>query len=288
MLKILVTGKGGQLARCIENIAPNYPELNFVFKSFLELDITDLESVESVFTNSKPFDYCINCAAYTAVDKAETEIQEAYNVNVLGSKNLTEACLKHNVTLIHISTDFVFDGHASKPYTEQSITNPLGVYGETKLEGENVIAETLQNYFILRTSWLYSEFGNNFLKTMLRLSRERDEISVVVDQIGSPTYAKDLAGVVLQLIASRNTSYGIYNYSNEGIASWYDFANKIFKLSNSRIKLNKIETKDYPTPAARPKYSVLDTSKIEKLLKLEIPNWKASLAIAFLNLEYKD
>tara|TARA_R100001369_G_scaffold21694_1_gene39368 strand:- start:132 stop:998 length:867 start_codon:yes stop_codon:yes gene_type:complete len=288
MITVLVTGKGGQLAQCFENIAPKYLDLNLIFKSSSELDITNSDNLSSVFNSSDQFDYCINCAAYTAVDKAETETKEAFNVNVLGSKNLAEACRKHDIILVHISTDFVFDGNALQPYAEDSLTNPLGVYGNTKLKGENAIVETLENYFILRTSWLYSEFGNNFLKTMLRLSLERDEISVVADQVGSPTYAKDLAGVVLQLIESRNTSYGIYNYSNEGVASWYDFANKIFKLCNSRIKLNKIDTKDYPTPAARPKYSVLDTSKIEKLLKLEIPHWKVSLAMAFLNLENKD
>lgn len=288
MITVLVTGKGGQLAKCFENIAPKYLDLNLIFKSSSELDITNSDNLNSVFNSSKQFDYCINCAAYTAVDKAETETKEAFNVNVLGSKNLAEACGKHDITLVHISTDFVFDGSALKPYAEDSLTNPLGVYGNTKLKGENAIAETLENYFILRTSWLYSEFGDNFLKTMLRLSRERDEISVVSDQIGSPTYAKDLAEVILKLIESRTMSYGIYNYSNEGVVSWYDFASEILRLSNSSIKINKIETIDYPTPAARPKYSVLDTSKIEKLLKLEIPHWKASLAMAFLNLENKD
>ena len=288
MLTVLVTGKGGQLAQCIENIAPKYQDLNFIFKSSSELDITNYDNINSVFNSIEPFDYCINCAAYTAVDKAETETQVAYDVNVLGSKNLAEVCLKYNVTLVHISTDFVFDGDASQPYTEDSITNPLGVYGDTKLKGENAIVETLENFFILRTSWLYSEFGNNFLKTMLRLARERDEIAVVGDQIGAPTYAKDLAKVVLHLIESRNMSYGIYNYSNEGVVSWYGFANEIFKLCNSNIKLHKIETKDYPTLALRPKYSVLSTSKIENALGIEIPNWKASLAKAFSNLENED
>lgn len=285
MTTVLVTGKGGQLAACIKIIAPKHSNISFIFKSSSELDISNADNINLVFSSIDPFDYCINCAAYTAVDKAETETQDAYDVNVLGAKNLAEACLKKNVTLIHISTDFVFDGNATQPYTEDSTTNPLGVYGHTKLKGENTIVETLEKFFILRTSWLYSEFGNNFLKTMLRLSSERDEINVVADQIGSPTYAKDLAKVVLKLIESKNTNYGIYNYSNDGMVSWYDFANAIFELSNSDIKLNKIETKDYPTPALRPKYSVLDTSKIEKLLKIVIPNWKVSLAIALSNLE---
>jgi dTDP-4-dehydrorhamnose reductase len=285
MLTVLVTGKGGQLAKCIENIAPKYPDLNFIFKSSSELDITNSDHINSVFNSEESYDYCINCAAYTAVDKAETETQDAYDVNVLGSKNLAEACLQYNVTLVHISTDFVFDGNATQRYTEDSITNPLGVYGDTKLKGENAIVETLNDYFIFRTSWLYSEYGSNFLKTMLKFGVERDEISVVSDQIGSPTYAKDLAEVILKIIESRHTGYGIYNYSNEGVVSWYDFANEIFKLSKSSIKLNKIETKDYPTPATRPKYSVLNKDKITNALNITIPNWKDSLnkALTILN-----
>lgn len=284
MLTILVTGKGGQLAQCIEKIASQYPNLNFIFKSSSELDITNYDNINSVFDSTESFDYCINCAAYTAVDKAESDAQKAYNVNVLGSKNLAEACLKHKVTLMHVSTDFVFDGYAEEPYTEEDLTEPLGIYGTTKLKGENAIIETLENYFILRTSWLYSEFGNNFLKTMLRLDLERDEIGVVGDQIGSPTYAKDLAKVIIMFIKSENKSYGIYHYSNEGIISWYDFASEIFRQTNSDIKLNKIETKDYPTPALRPKYSVLHTGKITRTLGFTNSNWKESLKEAIKNL----
>lgn len=285
MISVLVTGKDSQLAQCIESLAPNYSDLKFIFKTSTELDITDRLQVNTVFKSSEQFNYCINCAAYTAVDKAESEKEKAYSINVEGVKNLVEACRDNKVTLIHISTDFLFNGTASKPYSEDSITNPLNIYGKTKLEGEQAIEQVLINYFIIRTSWLYSEYSHNFLKTMLRLSRERTEIGVVGDQIGNPTYAKDLAETVLQLIVSRTTSYGIYNYSNEGVVSWYDFAKEIFRLSGSNIKLNKIETKDYPTPAIRPKYSVLNTEKIEQLLGLEIPNWKVSLARAFTNLE---
>lgn len=285
MLKVIVTAQNGQLGQCLQNIAPKYPHIKFVFKSSSELDITNPSQINSIFDSSDQFDYCINCAAYTAVDKAETKIKAATDVNVLGVKYLAEACQKHKVTLIHVSTDFVFDGNALQPYTEDSVTNPLGIYGKTKLEGENVITETLSNYFIIRTSWLYSEFGNNFLKTMLRLGHERYEISVVNDQIGSPTYAKDLAEVILVIIESRQTSYGIYNYSNEGEVSWYDFASEIFKLSKSSIKLNKIETKEYPTPATRPKYSVLNKSKITNAFNLAVPDWKNSLAEAIINLK---
>jgi dTDP-4-dehydrorhamnose reductase len=284
MITVRVTGKDGQLAQCIKSIAPEYPDLNFVFKSSSELDITNYNHIDSVFKSSEPFDYCINCAAYTAVDKAEAETQRAYDVNVLGSKNIAEACRNYNITLIHISTDFVFDGDTSQPYTEASATNPLGVYGDTKLKGEQAIAKELTKYFIIRTSWLYSEYGNNFLKTMLRLASERDEISVVSDQIGSPTYAKDLAEAILKLIEIKNKSYGLYHYSNEGSISWYGFAKEIFRITNNDIRLNTIETKDYPTPATRPKYSILNTSKIRNTLNIHIPNWKDGLTRALSHL----
>jgi dTDP-4-dehydrorhamnose reductase len=288
MTSVLVTGKDSQLAQCIQSLAPKFSNLKFVFKTSTELDITNQLQVNSIFKSSDQFDYCINCAAYTAVDKAENEIEKAFSINVDGVKNIAEACRNNKVTLIHVSTDFLFDGTSLKPYSEDCVTNPLGIYGKTKLKGEQEIERVLANYFIIRTSWLYSEYGNNFLKTMLRLSKERNEISIVDDQIGSPTYAKDLAEVILNLVNTKKISFGIYNYSNSGVVSWYDFANEIFKLSKSRTKLNSINTKDYPTTAERPKYSVLETSKIAKLLGLDIPNWKASLARAFINLEKKD
>ncbi|GGW57127.1 dTDP-4-dehydrorhamnose reductase [Winogradskyella epiphytica] len=277
MITILVTGKDSQLAQCIQSVAANFPNFNFIYKSSRELDITNVVQVTEVFKSLGQIDFCINCAAYTAVDRAESEVEKAYKINVEGVKNIAQACFENQVTLIHISTDFLFDGTSLNPYTEESETNPLNVYGETKLKGELVIQELLSNYFIIRTSWLYSEFGNNFLKTMLRLAKENDEISVVNDQLGSPTYAKDLAEVILKLIGAKNVSYGIYNYSNSGVASWYDFASEIFRLSNSKIKLKRINTNQYPTPAIRPKYSVLDTTKIEESLRIEIPYWKESL-----------
>ncbi|WP_179353356.1 dTDP-4-dehydrorhamnose reductase [Winogradskyella vidalii] len=285
MINVLVTAKDGQLGQCFQDIALNYPEINFFFKSSSELDITNKATVDSVFNSEVPFDYCINAAAYTAVDKAEDNIELADQVNHIGAQNLALACKKHQVILIHISTDFVFDGKSSKAYLESDITNPLGVYGKTKLKGEQAISKTLEQHFIIRTSWLYSEFGNNFLKTMLRLASERNEIGVVGDQIGSPTYAKDLAEAVLQIIEAKSSAYGIYHYSNDGEISWYDFAKEIFRLSGSSIKLNKIETTDYPTPAERPQFSVLNTTKISPLLAIKIPNWKASLAMAYSKLE---
>ncbi|QXP80594.1 MULTISPECIES: dTDP-4-dehydrorhamnose reductase [Winogradskyella] len=276
MINVLITAKDGQLGQCFQSLVSKHPNLQFIFKSSSELDVTNKANIEDVFGASS-FDYCINCAAYTAVDKAEEAVELADKVNHLGAQNLAEACKKFNTTLIHISTDFVFDGKSTVPYLEDDITNPLGVYGKTKLAGEQTISKLLPQHFIIRTSWLYSEYGNNFLKTMLRLANERDEISVVGDQIGSPTYAKDLAEAVLQIIELRNTNYGIYHYSNEGEISWYDFAKEIFNVSNSDIKLNKISTLDYPTPADRPKYSVLNTSKLVNNLHVSIPNWKFSL-----------
>lgn len=284
MITVLVTGGGSQLAQCIQALAPQYSGLKFIFKTSSELDIANNAQIATVFSSSEAFDYCINCAAYTAVDKAESETEKAFEVNAEGVKHIAQACNRHQVTLIHISTDFLFDGKTSQSYSEVSLTNPLNVYGKTKLEGEQAIEQCLENYFILRTSWLYSEYGHNFLKTMLRLSKERNELSVVGDQIGSPTYAKDLAEVILRLIKSRNNSYGIYNYSNEGEVSWYDFAKEIFRLNGSSITLNKIETKDCPTPATRPKFSIMNTDKISRLLSIKIPNWKVSLEKAYSNL----
>ncbi|MBU2926779.1 dTDP-4-dehydrorhamnose reductase [Winogradskyella psychrotolerans] len=283
MIQVLVTAKDGQLAQCIQSLTTQYHNFQFVFKSSSDLDITNKTNIEEVL-GAQSFDYCINCAAYTAVDKAEEEIELADRVNHLGAKLLAESCHSFNVTLIHISTDFVFDGKSSKAYLESDNTNPLGVYGITKLKGEQAISKALERHFIIRTSWLYSEFGNNFLKTMLRLANQRDDIGVVGDQIGSPTYARDLADVILKLMESKTTNYGVYHYSNEGEVSWYDFAKEIFEVCNSSIKLNKIETKDYPTPAVRPKYSIMNTQKISQLLDLKIPNWKLSLAQAITNL----
>ena len=249
-----------------------------------ELDITDENAIEQIF-NTNSFEYCINCAAYTAVDKAEDNKNLAEAVNSEGALNLAAACLKKNVTLIHISTDFVFDGCKNSPYTEEDVTKPLSIYGKTKLSGEQNIQETLDKYFIFRTSWLYSEYGNNFMKTMLRLGKERTTLNVVADQIGTPTYAKDVAEVILKLIIEDKQCYGIYNYSNEGEISWYDFAKEIFIISETPVILNKINTADYPTAATRPQYSVLSKEKIVKKLDINLPNWKQSLKMALNNLK---
>ncbi|AUS05206.1 dTDP-4-dehydrorhamnose reductase [Pseudotamlana carrageenivorans] len=276
-MNILVTGSNGQLASCIKDLEDRYKELNFIYTDSTSLDICDLEQLKSFFQDNYCLDYCINCAAYTAVDKAETEIEKAFKVNAEGAKNLALVCQENQVVLLHVSTDFVFDGQKTTPYTEDDTPNPISVYGASKLQGEVEIQKLLKEHFIIRTSWLYSKHGNNFMKTMLRLAETRDEISVVSDQKGTPTYAGDLAGVLLEIISSKSSAFGLYHYSNEGEVSWYDFAKAIFEYSNLDIRLNAIPTKSYPTPAKRPEYSALEKRKLIRLLNLEVPNWKDSL-----------
>ncbi|WP_395046613.1 dTDP-4-dehydrorhamnose reductase [Flavobacterium sp.] len=273
---ILVTGASGQLGQAIQYIASNYADCEFIFASSQDLDITNQERVNHFFDTNK-IDFCINAAAYTAVDKAESETEKAEAINVSGPKNLAIACKNKKVKLIHISTDFVFDGSSSKPYLETDATNPLSVYGKTKLDGEQEIIDNIHEYFIIRTSWVYSQFGNNFMKTMLRLASERDSLSIVSDQIGSPTNAVDLAKALLSIVQSNSSKYGIYNFSNEGMASWYDFATEIFRINNVVIDVNPIPTEAFPTPAKRPKYSLLDKSKIKNTFGIEIKTWQESL-----------
>jgi dTDP-4-dehydrorhamnose reductase len=277
---VLVTGAGGQLGQALQSIAEKYPEITFVFCDSKTLGITKLELIEQVFYQFQP-DFCINAAAYTAVDKAESEPEIAHLINVVGAKNIAEVCKKHDTVLLHISTDFVFDGTKNSPYTEEDETQPMSVYGQTKLDGEKAIQEIWHKYFIIRTSWVYSQFGNNFMKTMLRLASERDKISVVSDQIGTPTNAVDLAEVLLKMVTEHlklNTeNYGVYNFSNEGQCSWYDFAKKIFEFNNLNINLEPTPTTSFPTPAQRPVYSVLDKSKIKNIFGVEINHWEASI-----------
>ncbi|OBQ54928.1 dTDP-4-dehydrorhamnose reductase [Tamlana sp. s12] len=276
-MNVLVTGSNGQLASCIKDLEDQYKELNFIYTDSTSLDICNLEQLKLFFKDNHILDYCINCAAYTAVDKAETEAEKAFQVNAEGAKNLALVCNENQVVLLHVSTDFVFDGNKTTPYTEVDTPNPISVYGASKLQGEVEIQKLTKECFIIRTSWLYSEHGNNFMKTMLRLAETRDEISVVSDQIGTPTYAGDLAEVLLHIINSKSTAFGLYHYSNEGEVSWFDFAKAIFNISNLDIKLNAITTTSYPTPAKRPEYSVLEKRKLISLFNLEIPNWKDSL-----------
>ena len=279
---VLVTGANGQLGQAIQFVAGNYPNINFVFCSSSDLDITNKENCDSLFNKEKP-DFCINAAAYTAVDKAESEPEQAYLINCIGAKNLAETCKEFNAKLIHISTDFVFDGSKNSPYNEADLPNPKGVYGQTKLEGEIAIQEVFDAYFIIRTSWVYSQFGNNFMKTMLRLASERTSLSIVNDQIGTPTNAVDLAECLVTIITEHsklNTEhYGIYKFSNEGQCSWFDFAKKIFEINQVKIDVIPIPTTQFPTPAERPKYSVLDKTKIKSTFGIEIKPWEQSIEI---------
>ncbi len=284
MNKILVTGGNGQLARCIKDVANPLTDYEFIFADSSTLDITNKSQITSFF-DEHSIDYCVNCAAYTAVDKSEEESDWAYKVNANGALNLAKVCQENSTILIHISTDFVFDGERFCSYEERDATNPINIYGASKLKGEENIQQNLDNYFIIRTSWLYSEYGANFLKTMLRLGNERGELKVVSDQLGSPTYAKDLAKIILKLIESKSKEYGVYHYSNQGKTSWCGFAQAIFEEANINIKLNPIKTEAYPTLAKRPKFSVLSTTKITELLQIDIPYWKDSLKVAFRNLE---
>jgi dTDP-4-dehydrorhamnose reductase len=277
---VLVTGANGQLGQSIKSIANKYPTIQFIYTDFYEMDITNIESCTNAFLKYQP-QFCINTAAYTAVDKAESETEKAHLINGLGSENLAKVCKENDTILLHISTDFIFDGTSKKPYLESDFPNPQSVYGQTKLEGEIAIQNTWEKHFIIRTSWVYSQFGANFMKTMLRLASERDSLSVVSDQIGTPTNAVDLAEVLLTIVKSPIThhpsSFGIYNFSNEGVCSWYDFAAAIFHQKEIKIDLTPIPTSAYPTPAKRPAYSVLDKTKIKNTFNIEVNEWKTSL-----------
>lgn len=275
--KILVTGKDGQLGSELQDIAKSYPQFNFVFTDRSVLDITDSIAADDYFSKVLP-QFCINAAAYTAVDKAENERDLAMKVNADAVGNLAKACKKYNATFIHISTDYVFDGTASSPYPEDHKTNPVNFYGLTKLKGEEAAIFENPTSIIIRTSWVYSKYGNNFVKTMLRLMSERPSINVVNDQFGSPTNAADLAEAILQMIQIfKKENAGIYHYSNSGEISWFEFAQAIKKYSGSSCDVLPIPTSAYPTPAKRPSYSVFLKTKIASTFGIEIKDWKTSL-----------
>lgn len=284
MPNILITGSKGQLGSELQALvnssvtSSHNPLYTFYFTDKTELDISDPNAIED-FCSQNNIEIIINCAAYTAVDKAEEDEVNADVINHLAVKYLAETAKERGIKLIHISTDYVFDGKNYKPYNEDDATNPQSVYGKTKLLGEEVIKTVNpKGAMIIRTSWVYSTFGNNFVKTMLKLGKERDEIAVIFDQIGTPTYARDLAKAILQIIPKiENNKVEIYNYSNEGVCSWYDFAKAIFEISNIDCKINPIETKEYPTPAKRPHYTLLNKSKIKQTYDLAIPYWKEAL-----------
>ena len=276
MKKILVTGANGQLGQCLQKISSQFEEFEFIFTDSETLDITIKEEVNDFFWQNAP-DFCINAAAYTAVDLAETDIEKAFLVNADGAENLAEACAENNAQFIHVSTDYVFDGENNLAYTEEDFTNPLGVYGASKLAGDELALEVNPCSVILRTSWVYSEFGKNFVKTMLNLFATKEELSIVADQFGQPTNANDLAEAIMKIIKSEKITPGIFNFSNLGRISWFDFAEKIAELSEAKIKLNAIETSQYPTPAKRPKNSVLDLDKISKTYAVPLKPWEESL-----------
>ena len=275
---MLITGSEGQLGQSIRKFQFDFPEFIFIFTDVNELDITDENAVTFFFNNWKP-DICINAAAYTSVDKAESEKEICTKINQDGPKNLALSCEKYHCKLIHISTDYVYDCCDSDILNENSPTKPKSHYANSKLAGEQEIKKILAQYIIVRTSWLYSEYGNNFVKTIIKLAGEHKKLKIVNDQIGSPTYAGDLALAILKIAGQSNLNYGIFNYSNEGFISWYDFAKEIIRLKKLKCEIVPISTKEYPTPAARPKNSRLSKKKIEHDFSITIPRWEKSLEL---------
>jgi len=275
MASILIIGAAGQLGQCLKAVAEKRG-IALILPSEQDADILKPELLATLFEKERP-KYVINCAAYTAVDKAEDERDLAKAINETGAANLAKACKDNGAILIHVSTDFVFAGDTVKLLKEDDFAEPINVYGQTKLDGELAISTILKEFYILRTSWLYSEYANNFVKTMLKLGNERDDLGIIADQVGSPTYAIDLASAIFDIILSRKTDYGIYHYSNEGVISWYDFATAIFQISNTTVKVNPIPSSAYPTKARRPSFSVMDKSKIKSTFNLAIPYWRDSL-----------
>lgn len=284
MKKIFVTGSNGQLGSEIKKTAAQYPDFEFIFTDIEELDITKDDDVRHFFHENGPFDYIVNCAAYTQVDKAETEIEKAFMVNEKAVKNLVLMAAATNTKMIHISTDYVFDGNKNTPYTENDDVNPVSVYGRSKLGGEKALIHSSVKHIIIRTSWLYSAYGHNFVKTITRLSAEKSELKVVFDQAGSPTYAADLARVILRIIGISDNQpekfvQGIYHYANQGVCSWYDLAVEIVTATGHKCKVIPIGSSEYPSPVKRPSYSVFNTHKIKTTFDIEIPHWRQSLKI---------
>lgn len=274
--KILITGANGQVGSELKKISSAYPQYSFTFLTREDLPLEDPTVIKNYFETNQ-FDFLVNCAGYTAVDKAESEKELAFRINATAVGELSAICWKNNIKFIHISTDYVFDGNANVPYKEDSVTNPQTVYGASKLEGERLVFAENSDAIVIRTSWVYSSFGTNFVKTMLRLFEEKEEINVVNDQFGAPTYAADLATLIMNLIASVQWYEGIFHFSNEGAISWFDFASAIKRLSGATCKINPIPTAAYPTPAKRPAYSVLNKSKIQQHYGFQFRYWEESL-----------
>ncbi|MEM7085935.1 MAG: dTDP-4-dehydrorhamnose reductase [Bacteroidota bacterium] len=276
MKKILVTGASGQLGRCLKDASLNYPAFNFHFADRSELDVAKRDSVKEFFANQS-FDYCINTAAYTNVEKAESEEDAAFSTNAIGAKNLAEACADSNTLLVHISTDYVFDGEKRTPYLESDPTNPINSYGASKLKGEEYIQEVCDKHLIIRTSWLYSQYGHNFLNSMLRFAEEGRDLSITTEQVGVPTNANDLAVALLEIASTENELYGLYHFSNKGSGTWYDFAEAIFTFSEQIKNVKLAKTEQYRTFAARPAYSILNTDKLSNNFGVRMIDWKDSL-----------
>lgn len=283
MIKVLVTGSNGQLGSELRELSIDNKDFQFLFTNRKQLDISSPEDIDRVISEFNP-DFLINAAAYTAVDKAETDIEAAQLVNATAVKNLAKACSEHQVWLLHISSDYVYHLVTDHPLREDYITKPKGIYAKTKLDGENLLKDSNADYTIMRTSWVYSYYGHNFVKTMLRLGKSKEELTIVADQIGSPTYAKDIADSLLKMIKviQRSTEKqkfkGIFNYSNDGTTHWADFAKKIFEIENIMCEVKETTTEEYGAPAPRPKWSVLDTNRINQTFGIEIIEWETSLS----------
>jgi len=286
-MNILVTGANGQVGQSLQLLAKEYSDWTFFFTDQLELDICKEQAVQDFFAEHD-LDYCINAAAYTAVDQAEEAEAQAHLVNATAVRYLAKACQEQDCRLVHLSTDYVYHNNQNTPFKESDPTHPQGVYAATKLAGDKEALAQNKETIVIRTSWVYAPFGKNFLKTMLRLGQERAALSVIFDQIGSPTYALDLAKAMLLIIEQKPTSFhGVYHYSNEGVCSWYDFAKAIFDLAAIDCHVTPIETKDYPTPAKRPPFSLLNKAKIKQDFELTIPYWRDSVAACLEALEQK-
>ena len=276
MINLLVTGSSGQLGQCLKQLLLSATDISCYFAAREDLDITNSDELQRFFSDHN-FDYCINTAAYTNVEKAESEQKEAFLINAEGAYSLAKACKKHNVVLLHISTDYVFDGMAKTPYQEQDPTNPLNVYGASKLKGEQHIGDTWNKHFIIRTSWLYSQYGHNFLNSMLQFAKQKKALTITTQQKGTPTNANDLAQVLVTIIKTGNARYGVYHFSNQGEATWYDFAEAIFKATGEIDTVNLAKTEHYATFAKRPAYSVLNCNKLKDTLGITYRNWEDSL-----------
>lgn len=285
MINILVTGSNGQLGNELRKLQSASPDYNFVFTDIAELDITNPVAIEALM-KTENIAVIINCAAYTAVDKAETDSATAYRINADAPGYLAAAAFKFNALLVHVSTDYVFSGEGFRPYTENQPCDPRSIYGTSKLKGEMAVINSGCRHIIIRTSWLYSAFGNNFIKTVRKYGRERGHLNMIYDQIGTPTHAADLAQTIMAIIPQCNDpKSNLYHYSNEGVCSWYDFAIEILDQSGIPCTVSPINTEEYPLPATRPFYSVLNKAKIKKDFNITIPHWKESLTRCLKELE---